>query len=812
MSLSAPQQFTASQIARALGKQRQAVQRLLRDVTPTGSVVVGGNVANAWTMVALPSEMQKELEARAWQRGCRNAEHLLASPGEAWQPSLPISEIAQHSIDAAAKLQRALQRVLVLQNDLAISSSELERVSIEDYKREFGHAVSARYLRELIRRTLDRAGGGDDFSRLELFLDERPARKSAPRAVVTLAVQNEFRELLEVSAAFKNPGAPSDEEKNYLWLRAFELLEEKAGDGSKFKKVKKSLVKFLVRNASFLAESAEAMRVAFNRKYARWIESDRAALALEDKRGKNSGFFRADRFLEEDIARVQWEAGRKYRGDVLPAARALIAKGDIRDKNIISWGVKGCDPNSHIYRRLLGQAGPAAKEIQKYSHDENADLHFRPYMTMDWSRVPSMFSVSVDDFTLEVKMRVPDGDGWWRLTRGQCILTVCDSTLCALQFGLTPEEAPNSLVARTTLMRTFQEHGIPEHLVLERGKVFADSTLVGGGIKARRIIGRESSAAFSDAEVSLGLRRFCKVHISKRPQSKSIERVGDLIQNLMSGEPGWTGKEERYDLPQETKKWTLELERKNPDALEHFYTLEQWCERLKVIVFEIYNNKPHGKNSRKIPGESPLEAFKRKWSAPREVPEKLRFLLSHHKIENVPVTDNGVTLTIRGKRFRYFDAQTGYWKTFIGKPVTAWIDPEAPEFCTFTDNNMENPFTVPLHTGCVPHQYDDHFREEMAKAQSHASVGKRLYAGLKRQPWAQFPRISISPITANAIELGRHIEAKKEETKETQQRQAKARKAFGRLGMALPSGRPLRPGQAEAAEDLAKLLAEEESQ
>jgi hypothetical protein len=44
-----------------------------------------------------------------------------------------------------------------------------------------------------------------------------------------------------------------------------------------------------------------------------------------------------------------------------------------------------------------------------------------------------------------------------------------------------------------------------------------------------------------------------------------------------------------------------------------------------------------------------------------------------------------------------------------------------------------------------------------------------------------------------------------------QRQQTKARKAFGRLGMAVPTGRPLRPGQAEHAERLLDLLNEEET-
>src|SRR5690348_3602434 len=108
----APQQFTATQIARAIGKQRQSVQRQLAGVAPSGTVIVSGNAAAAWKLSDLPLAMQGELKARATQNGCRDAEHLLNAPATLWKSPVPLSNVAQHCIDKAAKLQRALRRVL----------------------------------------------------------------------------------------------------------------------------------------------------------------------------------------------------------------------------------------------------------------------------------------------------------------------------------------------------------------------------------------------------------------------------------------------------------------------------------------------------------------------------------------------------------------------------------------------------------------------------------------------------------------------------------------------------------------------------
>ncbi|HZV36574.1 MAG TPA: hypothetical protein VFB72_18495, partial [Verrucomicrobiae bacterium] len=72
------QHFTAAQIARALGRKRQAIARALADVRADGNVIVSGQTASAWSFCALPVAMQRQLEQTAERRGYRNPEALLA--------------------------------------------------------------------------------------------------------------------------------------------------------------------------------------------------------------------------------------------------------------------------------------------------------------------------------------------------------------------------------------------------------------------------------------------------------------------------------------------------------------------------------------------------------------------------------------------------------------------------------------------------------------------------------------------------------------------------------------------------------------
>jgi hypothetical protein len=322
--------YTTSQIAHALGMKRQAARRMLANIPPTSKVIVFGNPANAWTVCELPGHLQELLTAKAERLGYRASEQLLSAPPGSWQPSVPLSQVAQHCLDKAVKLQRALARVLSLQNDLTISAAELERIGLDDYRKEFGHTITARYLRELVSRTLDRDGGAGAFGRLDLFLDNNPARKHATKGA-PLSANSDFRELQDVVAGFPNPAAPTPGEKEFLWLRSFELLEELTAAGRKPKKVRNALLKALWRCAPFLAASPNALRAAFSRKHARWIANDQNPTSLVDGRKDRSGFHRAPEFTATDRDALIAHAVLNCGGRISQAWRELRERGALSE-------------------------------------------------------------------------------------------------------------------------------------------------------------------------------------------------------------------------------------------------------------------------------------------------------------------------------------------------------------------------------------------------------------------------------------------------------------------------------------------------
>ena len=792
--------FTATQIARALGVKRQAAQRLLSGIAPSGQVIANGRPASAWMISALPAPSQAMLASRAQGSGFRGTEQLLSAPAKRWEPPFPLAEVAQDCIDRAVPLQRALRRVLEMQDDLTVSTGELERIGLEDYQREFGHPISGRHLRNLVNRTLARDAGAGQFARVELFLDEKPVRKAVTRPAISLAVQTEFRELQDVVSTFKNPAKPADAEKEYLWLRTFELFEEKLAAGKARKKVKGALVKFLARNAPFMAASPDGLRVAFNRKYSRWAESDRAAVALQDGRKENSGFHRAPELKAEDRDALIAHAVLNCDGRVSQAWRELAGKNALSE-DLLAHHLSNPATKSYCPSRI--------REAVKYEVGMMDDIHHGPrqdklngaHISRDWSGVAAMDWLCGDDATLEVYWYVPDGKGWWTLMRGQFLPMIDVRSLRVLGFGLRPEKSYNAAMIRTLITRVCDEHGLPRKgFYFERG-IWANSRLLKGDA---------SADPFSWSETELGLRslglRF--VH-SRLPRSKPIERVIGALQDLMEGEPGYVGPDEMHERFERVQKAKLQVAAGKVHPSEHFYSLDEWEARLEAISVQ-YNTTPQG--GKMTEGLSPDDAFfkfRKADDPPIKLPPSCRYLLAHHK-RPLKVTSNGITLRFGNQAYNYRNEETGRLR---GQMVLAWFNPELPETLTVTDMNRENAFCV-VRSPDVPAMDApaEVLEQEMERIAAHQSYGRVRYRMLKTKHATPFRHSIVDRATA---ELGEQIETGQSrlqaEHGQEEKRQAKARKLGRGLKMTLSPTAARRPETVGALERLNELINEEET-
>jgi hypothetical protein len=460
---------------------------------------------------------------------------------------------------------------------------------------------------------------------------------------------------------------------------------------------------------------------------------------------------------------------------------------------------------SQFNRRLTARVAGEVEAIKPFFLNKKVRDDVTAHVERDYSKLASMEIINADDFTFPVYCSVPDGNDWFNLTRGQCLLMLDVRSWKIIAWSLQPERNYNSLVIRTLQNRVCTGWGIPGTWYFERG-IWQNSHVV----KGTAPVGWNDAHSWLEAKIgweNLGV----KFQHAIRARTKPVERVGGLLQDLMHGVRGYCGRDERRDCPDATKRAMDEFKssefRRSHHPDELFLSFDEWHEQLAQLI-DRYNAA--GQDGKVLQGLSPDEAFEKFWphgNPPAKPDANWRHLVAHY-VRPVPVTTNGICFRIGSKSFVYRNERTGQDR---GKTVLANFDPETPEFLCVTDMNRKNPYLVERSTPVdfLAEPGDPVFERETAKAASHSAYPRARYNVLKARFAPTFRRNLVDVETA---ETGQEIQRLRTEKIIEQKQEAaetsRARKSFNRLGMAAP--RQLRAGQAESATRLTQILQDDE--
>jgi hypothetical protein len=679
--------YTATQIAACLeGKTPQAVRKQLRDMAPTGERITQGNQrAAAWSWAALPVELRRRLDGAARARGCGDGAALLERPASGWQPKdehgqvLTLRDIAEEDCQYAVKLQRALSPSLVLQDDPAVLRAELEAKGVADYARELGHAITPRYFRELLHRVLWRDGGVGNWNRLEIFLPAHPKRRREPAHLVSECLPAEFARIGDCIDCCGDPHKPTENEEHAIWTLVMEECDRVRGEGLSEAQAGRRLRDFLFAKAPFLAPSREALKKTFARRLKKYLAKGRDAKALGDGRAGNTGNHDAYELPESDRDLIIYRAVWNHGGRIAAAWRELLQGGELSSETLARY--YGTSTRiSHVPELVIDGVGAEVECLSILHRGPRAFDSAKGHVQRSYEGIASLQCFQADDFTLPVYWHVPDGQGWFNLVRGQCLIFIDFRSSCILGWSLQPERNYSSLVIRSLCTHVFEKFGVPQVLYFERG-IWQRSSLLKG----------KTEGPNSFVEISQGLREFnIRFLHAIRPRSKTIERIGETIQRLMEGDSGYCGRDERKDAPESLRKQMAEVEGRRTHPSKYFYDFNQWNERLAKI-FDQYNAT--AQQGRICDGKSPaetLEANRDFANPPMNFEAGIRFLLACHKEERW-VTFNGVTLQYGKQIFNYRGQEIAH---LVGRMVLAWFDPENPETLVVTDMKRKNPICV----------------------------------------------------------------------------------------------------------------------
>lgn len=735
--------YTANQIATALEVSPQAVRKSLSNVPQSKTKIVAGNEAAAWVFQRLPESLRNRLATESSRRGYRSAEAMLSAPDAAKEPAPALDKIREMDIDHATKLRTALRPWLAQRHSLRISSAEMEAQGVADYARQFGSKISTRYWRKLSALAIERDRGAENWDRLELYLPKNPQPKASAQRSVDADIADEFADVESYIQACGNPIAPSETEQRHVWLLALEKQAHLVRGGWTEKQAARLVRQFLFAKAAFLAPSRDALWLAFKRKLSALVNSGGDPKALRDRREENGQPFElpeADRDLL--INRAVWY----YGGRTSQAWRDLLRSGfsePVRQRYADKAASK-----SHVPASIRESVEPEIEIFIAMHQGPRAFDSIKGHVERNYDGVHSLVCMSADDFTFPCYWYVPDGKGWFTLTRGQTLVFIDFRSLAILGWSMQPDRNYSSLTIRSLCTHVFGTHGVPKVLQFERG-IWKSSSLLTG----RR------PPPFEFSQVVNGLHEFgIKFIHSIRPRSKTVERVGGLLQDLMEAEPGYCGRNERKDAPESLRKQMATVEARNAHPSKFFFSYDQWYTRFGEIV-DAYNAAPQ--QGRMLDGISPDDALKQfaDEKAPMPFTAGARYLLAHDK-RVCKVTLNGVTIQVGKKNFNYRGAEIAH---LVGRDVLAWFDTENPESLVVTDMQRKNPICVgrsnPVDAlECVTAPDSGQLATELRRIEDQASYMKARFKVVhSKHP---MPQIRLLADT-RTLQLGRQIEEQK---------------------------------------------------
>jgi len=700
--------FTAAHLARALQRTKRAVLQALGGV-PAAPLPGRGGEAKGYALRDLPADWREQLAAEAQRRGCRDAAHLLTAIAEGkgfaapWQPLnaagriVPLSEVAAPWRDRAGKLRAALALPMARQHEL--ERPALRELGLAEYRQAFGHAISGKHWERLFQRTVERDGGAENWTRLELYLDAPAFAQRAPKVSRASArfSHNELDSVIKAITDKNGPGvAVSVDDRDWLFHKAFRHFEQlnAAHNAERDQRtIKSTLLAHLLSALPALSRTPDALRRVFDLRLARWIAGGRTIDAQRDGRPGNSGRHRRPDFTadEKKIRNLAIELD----GNESLAHQMLRERGALSPEFCTYYSHNPRVNKSYLAKTVRDNITNAVNFPLPLRRGERAFRASGPWTDGDYSNMKPGDWFNADDVTWNHYFKVRNAGGSWDVLRGECLLMADVKT--DYPFDPLLIAGPyNSEHCVRLLKRAHDTVGLARKgTIYERGRW--NGTLVkaqGAGALSLD----DTFKAFAHAMPGFEIRR------TYTPTGKPIEGMLHHLQDRMRCIFGFVGFNEQVEKREDIQKLIARARRGDEEALAQFLTQDEWTRKI-VEVLDDFRHAPQ--NGKRLQGASPAEA----WNAAmrdhplEELEPDLRYLLSTHckKARLGPPRragrgqrqgSPGIVLNIRGHRRCYANEHTGAWFAKGVSEVIAFYDVEQPDLLTVSDLNRTQRFTV----------------------------------------------------------------------------------------------------------------------
>jgi hypothetical protein len=793
--------FTATEIARAIGCSRQNVHLQLTDIPHVLKVVRGGR-AKAWTHDLLPEPIRCQLSEKVEAKKYRSIPHLLSEPFERFEAPVPWREMAPEAISRAHRLCNAFQGILALRNDLSISASEFTRRGLASYKQAVGHEVSAKHWRMLLDRTVRRDNGAEEWHRLELYLEENPARVS--RNLARALARESGLELLEdLLESFKGRATLTPEERESLWTKSCDELKqlvETAAEPDKAgritekalrvaekarrvatKKAKRKLLPVLLKTG-FVGSDFHSIRRTFDRKWKQYRAT--GGKRLTDRRTLR----RKESLPEEDKDLIAAKI-LDYDGCVQQGWQAARSSGELSDATE-ARSAENCDRIPNSVRR---EVTPFARSLMSLHKGERAFRQSGPYVQGEYSNLFAGEVHEMDDGTPEHVCYAPSTDfPGYRILQGQIIVTVDRASGRALGFGYV-EDAYHGRVIRSTETKACTDFGLCKRLNIERG-LWA---------KAKLIVGRKTGIVSLD-EWEMGLREYMRITHARGPQGKAIvERFFGSLWDRLRPVPGYCGPDMRKTCPELLQRQIREARAGKIAPATFCLSKKQFIDAIAEAMAD-YNATPQ--NGR-LKGRSPNQAWDERQPPDglTEVTEAIAYLMAYHREPHI-IKRRQIVKSIGGDDYVYHSAVTA---KLDRHRVLLWRHPDDLSCVHVTSlDRKEGPYTIPL-IKCCSHKAEPDY-EAIQRAQAvvdETNAAKRAeYRSIK--PYLAKTRFRATLADRPTVSLGESIAVGAAATKREQSESFRTLRRAQRVAREQGINAPIDTKTALAVTESGRLLKE----
>ncbi len=555
-----------------------------------------------------------------------------------------------------------------------------------------------------------------------------------------------------------------------FWHRCFEVLEEASAGGRAG--LARGLRHWLGQRVPALAMDKRS----FNRKRAQWQAGGRTAAALCDRRAEANTARKLVRvFPAADMDLLVSCAAHCHLAAVAPAWDELMRLSPEQGGFSQATREQCAGP---IPDGLRTEAGSRAKAQKDFVLQPRKAHNSSVYSDRAWHLVNAGDWYTADDFTLEVYFSVPDGQGWYKMTRGQVLLLIDERSRLILDFVLVPEGSFGAADYRALLRAVFLKYGVCRAgLKHENGPVFRSAKLVAG------------ETPWGETETSLAARLGIKIEHAKpgNAKSKLPEGVGKQLQARLRRHPGWCGPNEMAYPIEETKRALIAVAaRRETPSEAGFYTYEEWRSVLHGEC-DAYNGE--SQNSKVMGGRgvavrmTPKEAWQTLTG--KEPLVDLRgsgaeHLLTHHW-RMVKVTRFGIRFQMGKEIFACSGAATG---GALGQEVKFYFDPENADVAFFETadgklHTVERQRLMPAHGAS-----DDCWSHRGETVEAHRKALQRYVSNL---PTDFLPPRRANVVSPETAQRGEAITAGRVKAAEKAQRRETGRQAARKLGLPAPA-------------------------